>query len=46
MSELTKQCAKCRQQLPYTKFGYDGRTRDRLKYRCESCMNETEGGDK
>jgi hypothetical protein len=40
---LTKQCAKCRQQLSVTKFSYDKRTKDGYKYRCNVCINENKG---
>jgi hypothetical protein len=33
----TKRCALCGLELPHTDFGYDGRTRDRLTYRCNTC---------
>lgn len=33
----TKRCAKCWQYLPITEFGHDGRTRDNLTYRCNTC---------
>lgn len=43
----TKRCAKCEQQLPLDQFGYDGRTRDRLTYRCNDCRAHVETvGDK
>lgn len=35
--EATKQCALCGLELPITKFGHDGRTRDNLTYRCNTC---------
>jgi hypothetical protein len=35
----TKRCALCGLELPHTEFGYDGRTRDRLTYRCNTCRN-------
>jgi len=38
--ETTKRCARCRQELPISQFAYDGRTMDRLKYRCETCIAE------
>jgi len=33
----TKRCARCRLELPLDQFGHDGRTRDRLTYRCNTC---------
>ena len=33
----TKRCALCGLELPITKFGHDGRTRDKLTYRCNTC---------
>ena len=33
----TKRCAKCWRYLPHSDFGHDGRTRDRLTYRCNAC---------
>ena len=33
----TKRCARCRLELPIDQFGHDGRTRDRLTYRCNTC---------
>ena len=36
----TKTCARCKLNLPATDFGYDGRTRDRLTYRCNQCRSQ------
>ena len=38
----TKTCARCTLKLPATDFGYDGRTRDRLTYRCNQCRSQPE----
>jgi hypothetical protein len=32
-----KRCAKCWRYRPLTDFERDGRTRDRLTYRCNDC---------
>lgn len=32
-----KRCALCGLELPTDQFGHDGRTRDRLTYRCNVC---------
>ena len=42
----TKRCARCRLELPIEQFGHDGRTRDRLTYRCNDCraVIETQTG--
>lgn len=37
MSDATKRCALCGLELPSDQFGHDGRTRDRLTYRCNTC---------
>jgi len=36
----TKSCARCTLNLPASDFGYDGRTRDRLTYRCNTCRSQ------
>jgi hypothetical protein len=36
-ADNTKRCAKCWRYLPHSEFGHDGRTRDRLTYRCNDC---------
>ena len=36
----TKRCARCKLNLPATDFGHDGRTRDRLTYRCNQCRSQ------
>lgn len=36
-TDETKRCAKCWRYLPHSDFGHDGRTRDRLTYRCNAC---------
>jgi hypothetical protein len=36
-ADNTKRCAKCWRYLPHSDFGHDGRTRDRLTYRCNDC---------
>jgi hypothetical protein len=36
-ADNTKRCAKCWRYLPLTDFGHDGRTRDHLTYRCNTC---------
>ncbi len=36
-ADETKRCAKCWRYLPHSDFGHDGRTRDRLTYRCNTC---------
>lgn len=33
----TKRCALCGLELPISDFGHDGRTRDNLTYRCNTC---------
>lgn len=33
----TKRCALCGLELPIGDFGHDGRTRDNLTYRCNTC---------
>jgi hypothetical protein len=38
----TKTCARCNLNLPATDFGYDGRTRDHLTYRCNTCRSQPE----
>lgn len=40
----TKRCAKCWRCLPLTNFGHDGRTRDRLTYRCDDCRKKVGDG--
>jgi len=37
MSDDVKRCAKCWRYLPHSDFAHDGRTRDRLTYRCNDC---------
>ena len=49
-SDNTKRCAKCWRYLPLSEFGHDGRTRDRLTYRCNDCrtivpINDTNSSD-
>jgi len=39
-----KRCAKCWRYLPLTDFGHDGRTRDRLTYRCNDCRADGSSG--
>lgn len=39
-AEDTKRCAKCWRYLPLADFGHDGRTRDRLTYRCNDCREK------
>lgn len=36
-----KVCARCRHLVPLDQFRYDGRTRDRLTYRCVACLDVT-----
>lgn len=36
-ADETKRCAKCWRYLPLSDFAHDGRTRDRLTYRCNDC---------
>jgi hypothetical protein len=38
IAEGFKRCAKCRHIFPVDQFRYDGRTVDRLSYRCIECL--------
>ena len=38
--EPAKKCSKCGETKPLDQFAYDGRTRDRLKYRCVNCQGK------
>ena len=42
IDEPHKSCARCTLNLPASDFGYDGRTRDRLTYRCNTCRSQPE----
>lgn len=41
----TKRCKGCKLDLPLDKFGYDGRTNDKLNWRCWSCRSLAQPGD-
>jgi Pyruvate/2-oxoacid:ferredoxin oxidoreductase delta subunit len=41
-AEDYKRCAKCWRYLPNSDFGHDGRTRDHLTYRCNTCRSQPE----
>jgi hypothetical protein len=43
-ADETKRCAKCWRYLPLTDFAHDGRTRDRLTYRCNDCRADGSSG--
>ena len=43
-SDNTKRCAKCWRYLPLNDFAHDGRTRDRLTYRCNDCRADGTSG--